>query len=622
MTLSWLERLGEWNPQLFREIKGRLKSRNIAIAIFTSLLGQLLFILHWLNQIPNQLSYSVWGSYCNLRRTYELSQGQLGQLQAQYHQLQAQFSRYSKPEYYNPEKIQELRGRIEGLKGRIEDLQQFLSNTICPPEAIKIQLWWQDHYPKIFVSLSVIVLFTLCVVGSYMLINDLAREERRGTMNFVRLSPQSTQSILLGKLLGVPILLYVAAILTIPLFLWSGFSAQIPLVEIISFWVVLVASCAFFYSAALLFGLVSSWLGGFQPWLGSGVVFVFLLITNTKAIDHSSFDWLNLLNPSALLPYLVDRTGSQYTQFLFYHGVTEGWQWFYFPLGASGINVAIFALLNYGLWTYWIGQALNRCFRNPTSTMLSKQQSYLLVACSTVVTLGFALQSPREGYSSQLLYNIQALFIVNLVLFLGLIAALSPHRQTLQDWARYRHSKAVTPRRFGNYSLVQDLIWGQKSPALGAIAINLVITSIPVVSWILLWNVGFDHKLTALLGLFLILNLILLYAAITQLMLLMKTPKRTIWASATVVSASFLPPLILNMLFLNSGENWGSLWLFTAFPWYALKKASAMLICQVFFVHWLILGVLTLQLTRQLRQAGKSASFAVLAGRQTVSSNQ
>jgi hypothetical protein len=37
--------------------------------------------------------------------------------QAQYSQLQAQFSRYTKPEHYNPEKIQELKGRIEGPKG-------------------------------------------------------------------------------------------------------------------------------------------------------------------------------------------------------------------------------------------------------------------------------------------------------------------------------------------------------------------------------------------------------------------------------------------------------------------------------------------------------------------------
>jgi hypothetical protein len=33
--------------------------------------------------------------------------------------------------------------------------------------------------------------------------------------------------------------------------------------------------------------------------------------------------------------------------------------------------------------------------------ILSKQQSYLLVACFTLVSLGFVVQSPQEGYSSK-----------------------------------------------------------------------------------------------------------------------------------------------------------------------------------------------------------------------------
>jgi hypothetical protein len=79
MTLPWLDRLGEWNPQLFREIKGRLKRRNIAIAIATSLLGQLLVLLYWLRQIPTQ-HYYMGGPYCQLRKAYEASQRQSAQL--------------------------------------------------------------------------------------------------------------------------------------------------------------------------------------------------------------------------------------------------------------------------------------------------------------------------------------------------------------------------------------------------------------------------------------------------------------------------------------------------------------------------------------------------------------
>ena len=43
------DHLGVWNPQLLRELKGRLKHRNVAIAIVLSLVSQLIiFGFGWL----------------------------------------------------------------------------------------------------------------------------------------------------------------------------------------------------------------------------------------------------------------------------------------------------------------------------------------------------------------------------------------------------------------------------------------------------------------------------------------------------------------------------------------------------------------------------------------------
>src|SRR3569832_2260633 len=359
MPLNLLDRIGEINPQLFRELKGRLKVRNVAIALATSLLGQLVFFLYWLGRVPGKDTF-IDSPYCRLRNTYEASQLPIEQLQEQYRQLQADFSRYSGPKHFDPEKVQQLKGSIQAVKGEIEALPESPPWSHCPPDAIDYQLWWHDHYPVIFALLSVILMFALLVAGTYMLISDLAREERRGTLNFIRLSPQSTQTDMSGKLLGVPILLYLAAALSIPLHLWLGLSAQIPLVEIFSFWTVLVGSCAFFYSAALLFGLVSSWLGGFQAWLGSGTVLCFLTVVNNQQIYHNPFNWLHLFCPSVVLPYLVNRTNSEYTGFPFSHTRIQEWEWFHLPVGAAGIGVVIFALINYGLWTGWFWQALKR----------------------------------------------------------------------------------------------------------------------------------------------------------------------------------------------------------------------------------------------------------------------
>uniref|UniRef100_A0ACD5H1H9 Uncharacterized protein n=1 Tax=Desertifilum tharense IPPAS B-1220 TaxID=1781255 RepID=A0ACD5H1H9_9CYAN len=62
-------------------------------------------------------------------------------------------------------------------------------------------LWGTD----VFLGASILGAIALSGIGAYWLIDDLGKEERRGTLNFIRLSPQSAQSIFLGKLLGVPL---------------------------------------------------------------------------------------------------------------------------------------------------------------------------------------------------------------------------------------------------------------------------------------------------------------------------------------------------------------------------------------------------------------------------------
>lgn len=623
MQLNFLDRLGDWNPQVFREIKGRLNVRNIAIAVASSLLGQLLLFLFWLNQLP-QHPYYQEQPYCRLQKTFLAAQNQRYQLDNQYRQLQAQFNRYSRPKEYDLEKIQQLKGSIAAVKEKIQHLQGVLKDNLCPSDAIDIPLWWQDHYPKMFMSLSVFVLFIMLGVGTYMLISNLVNEERRGTLNFIRLSPQSTLSVLGGKLLGVPILLYLAAIIAVPFHLWLGFSAQIPLAEICTFYAVLIASCAFFYSAALLFGLVTPWLGGFQSWLGSGAVLLFLLMVNFKPIDHSPLDWLNLFSPVVVLPYLVNRMGTEYTggDFPFSIGKILNWEWFHLPIGATGISLAIFALLHYGLWTTWIWQALNRRFHNPNSTILSKRQSYWLVGCFEVVTLGFAIGEPRGNFwvsPYSFLTNplLRALF--NGVLFIGLIAVLAPQRQALQDWARYRQEKVATRKGFWNRALVQDLLWAEKSPELLAIALNLAIGMTPFLVWITFLPGDAVDKTKALLAVAFFVSLVMIYASVAQLMLLMKTNKRSLWAVGTIAALLVVPPMSLSILGIEPMEN-ATLWLVSTFPWAAIEHAATTTGLMVLLGEWTVLVLLNVRLTRQLQRAGESHIKAVLAGR-PVSTN-
>lgn len=556
MKLNWLERLGDWNPQLMREIKGRLKPRNLLIAGTISLVGQFLLLLLAQAQLPTAITNrldDIQNKYCT-----------------------------GKSEYDDPKCLQDALGNF----------------------VINWQVWWLE----LFLWLSMIGIFALLVAGTYLLISDLAQEEHRGTLNFIRLSPQSAENILIGKLLGVPILLYFIAVLAVPLHLWAGLAAQISLIRILSFYGVLLAACFFFYSAALLFSLVSSWLGGFQAWLGSGAVLILLANGSLRQIEGFLGDLLKVFSPALILQYLIAASGLN-PVFSFAYLKVQELQLFSLPLGVGTLSVAISLSLNYGLWTYWSWQALKRRFANPSQTTLSRRQSYLLFACFEVVILGFAV--PHGTYSKEVPFDhLGNLLTFNLLLFLSLIMLLTPRRQALQDWARYR-KKVSSRRNFGNKSLVQDLIWGEKSPAIGALAISLVIGSIILIPWIIF---GFQEsdKLPAFLSLVISFNLTLIYAAIAQLILLMRTQKQTLWVICTIGTVILLPLVTTSLLSPVPSSNPG-LWLFTPFAWAGIKNASTTTIFLSVLVQWGILTLLTLQITRQLRKAGESTSIALFA---------
>jgi len=555
-----INRLGDWNPQLLRELKGRLKFRNMALAASLSLLGQLLLVISFVRKLPvappmGEYIYPTYSPYCTGTRPKD---------------------------YYSD---------------NYPCLQDAFGNF-----AINWPHWWLD----VFVWLSIIGMFALLVAGTYMLIGDQDTEERRGTLNFIRLSPRSAATILLGKLLGVPVLLYLAGMLAIPLHWGAGIAAQIPPILIVSYYGVLLASCLCFYSAALLFGTVSSWLGGFQPWLGSGTLLFFLWIETLKPGDETSSDLLNLLSPSATLSfvhYSMPAAKKSFRSFNLYY--LDRLRWFDLPVGLSVAGTVALSLLIYGFLTYWIWQALLRRFPNQGATLLSKRQSYLLVAGSEILLLGFELQESGNTDS-----GFVRLSLLNLLLFLGIIAALTPNRQALHDWARYRHANLPARKGFWQNSLVRDLVWGEKSPALVAVAINLASATVVLVPWALGWEYAFPSLILAM-------NLTLIYAALAQLMLFVKTQKPAVWAVVSVGAAALLPPIIL-VLLSATPEKQPAVWLFSAFPafwsWEALREVPAATVFAVFVAQWLVLLVLSVQLTRKLRKAGESASKALLAG--------
>jgi hypothetical protein len=558
MIAKPIDRLTETNPQILREWQGRLTPRNISIAAAISIVGQFLVYLYYQNLLP------VAGG----------------------------FNRYCTA---NPPKATDYYP-YNGMKYCIQDLN---GQWIIIP-----QLWWLD----IFIFLSITGIFALLVVGTYQLIADLAQEERQGTLNFIRLSPQPAKTIFIGKIFGVPILLYLVCILALPFHLLAGLAAGIPFPLILAFYGVLIASCAFFYHAALSFALATAWLGGFQPWLGSGTVLVFLFYSTLFTISgyggsRTPFDWLILFNPTFVLPYLVKSTFLP-PDAVRYLGIPQVYDllWYGQSLWSSVTTGISLILLNFALWTYGFTKILQRRFHNPLATLLGKSQSYWLMGCFIVITLGFVFQTlePRYIFDS---------FII-LTVFVGIFAlllliTLTPNRQTLQDWARYRHRSGKT-----GVNLVQALIFGEKSPSTGAMAVNLAIATLFILPAILIAPLG-QYKLATVTGFLLTMNMILVYAAIAQLFMLGRTNKRTLVTASSIGILIIFPFLCFGVLSIAPSE-FSLLWSFTFLPIVATQYATMPSIALAIFGQWLGLTVLGWQLNQQLNRLGASATKALM----------
>jgi hypothetical protein len=548
------------NPQLFRELRGKLKTRNIVIAAAIAVMTQFMAVILLLGKLP---AFNIIGNQC----------GRYG--------MALVYQEYSHQVCY--------------------------AQNAAGDWVINWQLWWLD----LFIILSLISIFALLIGGTYLLIADLVKEEERGTLNFIRLTPQSASSVLLGKILGVPILLYTAIALVFPLHLVAGLKSEIPLNLILAFDLTVVASCAFYYSLALLWSLFDVGVSGLKPWLASGAIgFCLLFLTKLLSNDYHylSFDHFLactfIFHPGIILSYLIDASHLRFgtTDFLTPNDLAQLSFYGQAFWAKAGTGISLICL-NFGLWTYWGWAILKRRFHNPEGTMLSKVHSYWLTAWFTLITLGFTLQ--QNPLNTYVIIDNFIFLQFSLSLFgLALIFALSPQRQTLYDWARYRHQTGK------DNTLWKELVLGDNSPSTVAVAINLAIAILFITPSILLL---LNHDKQAVFwGLILSGTNILLYAVIAQFILTSKTRHRGIWSMVTVGSMIILPPIFLGLAEV-SFQALPQVWLLSFITIEATQYAPAGAIAFALLGQWLGITVIGLQMTRKLKHAGASETKILMS---------
>jgi hypothetical protein len=509
--------LSDWNPQFFREVKGRLKNRNLTLTVLSSFLMQFALLFYFWAALPTP-RLTTSSRYCTGKETYD------------WHDC-----------------VLDAQGNV----------------------LVNWQNWWAD----VFQALTWTLPFILLIAGVYLLISDLAKEEQRGTLNFIRLSPQSSQTILIGKLLGVPLLVYLGVLLAVPLHVWSAVQSGMDTAAIISLYVVVPAISCVFYTGAIFY----AFLGAAHGWLGAAIVL------GTYTIFY------NIWQSSRYSP------GQDFANFPF---------WYHLPIMSDLALLVAFTLGICAVTTFWFWQTINRRFCNPNLTLVSKRQSYAMTACVEVFILGFAFYDLGEKEYYRPLYDLFALIVFNSLWFLVLIAALTPHRQTLLDWARYRQTRASGRKLKLTKAVVRDWIVGEKSPAIAAIALNLLLAIAFFTPWILAWGQP-THQLQGFASLLLNVTFLLICAVIAQLILFSPSKKRSIFALAIIGGLIALPPLI--MLAIGVRPDRGSLpWMLSGFAFASIESAAKMTVLWGLLGQMLVLAGLTARLTYQLRRAGES----------------
>ncbi|MGB2926167.1 MAG: hypothetical protein WBB82_12775 [Limnothrix sp.] len=545
-----LDTVGNWNPQLFRELKGRFTRRNVAIAVGASLLTQILLIFSYLGGLPEprQDKYDRFSRYCT---------------------------------------------------GTPDDYMH--SSRQCFVDALGIdwQINWQLWHLDLFVGLSIISVGLLLIISSHLINADLTKEEKRGTLGFVRLSPQSAQRIILGKILGVPSLIYLGVGLALPLHFFLGLQANISPAWIAMFDLVAIAASATCFSVAVLWSFIGrDFFAGFQPWIYSGGLGFYLAMMTVLGLENdfpadNSFDWLRMIYPGNIFYYIMSRS-SLPTETINYF---EPSNWFgtqFYHSTHWGLRGLISIFGHYALITFvaWLG--IGRRFYDPQKTVISKKTAYGITIFSTIFMTGFAC-STDEAYRISDNFGVLQVFYFALIISLTLL--LTPTRQQVQDWSRFRHQGKFARQ------LWADLLWGDRSPALGAIAV-MIISSTGIMAIVAATNPFLEDKSTILVSLVLQAGTLFMLAALIQFIFLNKK-QRGVWLVVTLSSLTIVP-FILAAMFSDRFVGAIALGLFSAFPTIVVDRAFSELIFFAIAGQWLGIVGSVIVLRKRIRRLGDS----------------
>jgi hypothetical protein len=457
---------------------------------------------------------------------------------------------------WNPQLFRELRGRLTGtsivLAIALSLLVQLCGAALFTSHNGSLS----DRLASGFTFLNWAIPTCLILGGVYTIAADLQREDKQGTLNFLRLTPQRAYSLFLGKMLGAPSLLYLGVAVTVPLHLLLGILSGASIFKLMAWYGGVLSIAYLFGTIAVLYTL----LGGKHAIL---LALIFTIPTYLILGGYSFFLFSIFDTPATTF-------GKQPS-------------WFGIPIFTNAWAFSALIIGTLLTISYWFWVAIERKYINPLSTAFTKKQSYVANGQVQLYLLGFALPILLDNGST--IANDRSLLVTSfytagIVWILLSIAFILPHRVSMQEWSASRQSLlSLDYRSWRQPEIIQDLRWHDRSPIVLAVLINLALAA---VVWGLL-GVIFIRDLIAtfqfIVGI-LSVSLVVFLQSIYIVVSLGLSSRLKSNPFAMSILMSYLP-LVLGGMFaiFSGGQIVGTMFvMFTPFSWLAIGQLPIWLV--------------------------------------------
>jgi hypothetical protein len=487
---------------------------------------------------------------------------------------------------WNPQLFRELKSRGNGTQLTATFAISLLFQLILIGILASSSANFQDRATSCFYILNWSMPTVLVLGGAYAILADLNQEEKEGTLNFIRLSPQSARQIFLGKIIGVPSLIYLGISLMMPLHIISGIFAGANLLAILSWYATIGTLCYFCNSLTIIAALnhvkyAILWtLALFIPLTASLVFYSFNLATNRSLPSSNALTW------------------------------------YWLPIFTNFFVLSLFIISILLVVSYWLWVTIDRKYINPVSTVFKKSDSYWMNIQFQLWLLGFALPAAigtNESSHDDNFYILTVFYSISTTWVFLTIPLILTARQSVSEWSRARRNLVTSEHHAAwRSTIIGDLIWHDRSPILGAMAINIAISNV-------VWGLYFcifitdRHLIFKCLCGMLIAGILMLIQTVIISFISLRSRIKMQGVIPLIILMSWLPLLSGILVTINqNGKGIGlGLFLFSPFSWMAATQLPILKIGLIVLTQLGILAGSTKLLARKIIKLGNGRDRSI-----------